>query len=123
MEFDFVEEIVTAHSDSQTLNFDRPDSSFCPASVDDSNINTEYLNKGDISSMSSDSYVQTIEPSYFVNSGTRKNELNHMTRVVMESVPYNDGLQYLAAISSFSDNFKVLIRVINLLIKQALTKL
>jgi len=113
MDTDFVEEIVSFHSDSQTLDFDRTDNILCSDGVGDSNVHNikhEYFNIDDIDdAMSSDScLMQTIESSYFTNSGTRKNELNHVTKAVMESVPYADGLQYLAAISSFSDNFKVI---------------
>lgn len=111
MDVDLVEEIVSIHSDSQTLDFDRTDSVLCPDGVGNSNVHvkTELFNIDDIDdAMSSDNcLMQTIESSYFTNSGARKNDLNHMTRAVMESVPYADGLQYLAAISSFSDNFKV----------------
>jgi hypothetical protein len=123
MDTDFVEEIVSINSGSQTLDFDRKDSILCPDSVNsivkteffspdnvnNSIVKTEFFSPDDIDdAMSSDNcLIQTIEPSYFTNSGTRENELNNMTRAVMESVPYADGLQYLAAISSFSDNFKV----------------
>lgn len=105
MDVDLVEEIVSIHSDSQTLDFDRTDSVLCPDGVGNSNVHvkTELFNIDDIDdAMSSDNcLMQTIESSYFTNSGVRKNDLNHMTRAVMESVPYADGLQYLAAISSF----------------------
>lgn len=109
MDSDFVEDIRSIHSDSQMLDFDRTDNILCPDGVGNSNVKTEYFNTVDIDdALSSDNcIVQTIESSYFTHSGTRKNELNNMTRAVMESVPYADGLQYLAAISSFSDNFKV----------------
>lgn len=108
MDTDFVEEIVSIHSGSQTLDFDRTDNILCPDGID-SLVKTEFFSPDDIDgAMSSDNcIVQTIDPSYFTNNGTRQNELNNMTRAVMESVPYADGLQYLAAISSFSDNFKV----------------
>ncbi|XP_025417883.1 zinc finger protein 569 isoform X2 [Sipha flava] len=90
------------------LDFDRTDNILCPDGVGNSNVKTEYFDTVDIDdALSSDNcIVQTIESSYFTRSGTRKNEFNNMTRAVMESVPYADGLQYLAAISSFSDNFK-----------------
>lgn len=108
MDTNFVEEIVSIHSDSQTLEFDRTDNILCPDRVN-SNVKTEFFNTDDIDDVMSshNSLVHTIEPSYFTHNGTRKNEFNNMTRAVMESVPYADGLQYLAAISSFSDNFKV----------------
>lgn len=109
MDTDFVEEIVSIHSDNQTLDFDRTDSILCSDDVGVSNVKTEYFSADDIDdAISSDNcFVQPIESSYFTHSGTPKNELKNMTRAVMESVPYADGLQYLAAISSFSDNFKV----------------
>lgn len=108
MDTDFVEDIVSINSGSQTLDFDRKDSILCPDGVVNSIVKTEFFSQDDIDdAMSSDNcLIQTIESSYFTNSGTRENELNNMTRAVMESVPYADGLQYLAAISSFSDNFK-----------------
>lgn len=106
-----MEEIVSIHSDSQTLDFNRTDTVLCPDGVDNSNVHvkTELFNIDDIDdAMSSDNcLMQTIESSYFTNSGVRKNDVNHVTRAVMESVPYADGLQYLAAISSFKDNYKV----------------
>lgn len=100
MDIDFVEEII----DDQSLDYDRTDV-LCP-NVD---VKTEYFDTDEINdAMSSDNcLVQTIESSYFTHSGIRKNDFNTMTKAVMESVPYADGLQYLAAISSFSDNFKV----------------
>lgn len=109
MDIDFVEEIVSIHPDSQSLDFDSSDNILCTDVVDNVRVKSEYFNSDDIDGMSSDNcIVQTIESSYFTHSeGTHKNELNNMTRAVMESVPYADGLQYLAAISSFSDNFKV----------------
>lgn len=107
MDIDFVEEIVPVHPDDETLNYNRTDV-LCP------NVKTEYFNTVDINDvMSSDSCLaHSIESSYFTHNGIRKNDLNTMTKAVMESVPYADGLQYLAAISSFSDNFKVYSRVI-----------
>lgn len=105
MDTDFVEEIVSMHSDGQTLDFDRTDNILCSDGVP--NLKTEYFNADDIDISPDNCLVQTIDSSYFTNSDTRKNDLNNMTRAVMESVPYADGLQYLAAISSFSDNFKV----------------
>lgn len=109
MDTNFAEEIVSIHSDSQTLDFGRTDNMLCPDGVGNANVKTEFFNTDDIDDvMSSDnSLVHTVESSYFTHSDTRKNEFNNMTRAVMESVPYADGLQYLAAISSFSDNFKV----------------
>lgn len=108
MDTDFVEEIVSVHSGNQTLDFDRKDNILCPGTVVDSIVKTEFFSPDDIDGLSSDDcLIQTIGSSYFTNSGTRTNEFNNMTRAVMESVPYADGLQYLAAISSFSDNFKV----------------
>lgn len=108
MDTDFVEDIGSIHSDSQMLDFNRTDNILCSDGVN-SNVKTEYFNSDDIdNALSSDNcIVQTIESSYFTHSDTCKNELNNVTRAVMESVPYADGLQYLAAISSFSDNFKV----------------
>lgn len=108
MDTNFAEDIVSIHSDSQTLDFGRTDNMLCPDGVVNT-IKTEFFNTDDIDDvMSSDnSLVQNIESSYFTHSDSRKNEFNNMTRAVMESVPYADGLQYLAAISSFSDNFKV----------------
>lgn len=108
MDIDFVEEIVPIDTDDQSLDYNRPDV-LCSNVVDVSAIKTEYFDADDMNDdMSPDNcLVQTIDSSYFTHSGTRKNELNNMTRAVMESVPYADGLQYLAAISSFSDNFKV----------------
>lgn len=113
MDTDFVEEIVSFNSDGQTLDFDRTNNILCVDDVGDPNVHNikpEFFSIEDIDNdMSTDNcLMQTIESSYFANSGTRKNELNHMTKAVMESVPYGDGLQYLAAISSFSDNFKVI---------------
>lgn len=108
METDFVEDIGSIRSDSQPLEFDRTDNNLCPDGVDRSIVKPDYFNMDDIDAMSSNNcIVQTIESSYFTHSDTRKHELNNMTRAVLESVPYADGLQYLAAISSFSDNFKV----------------
>lgn len=109
MDTDFVEEIVSIHSDNQTINFNKTDNILCSDGVGVSNIKTEFYSTDDIddSMPSENCLVQPIESSYFTNSVTPKNELNHVTRAVMESVPYADGLQYLAAISSFSDNFKV----------------
>lgn len=106
MDTDFEEEIVSVHSGNQTLDFDSKDNILCPGTVVDSK--PEFFNPDIIDGLSSENcLIQTIGSSYFTNSGTRTNELNNMTRAVMESVPYADGLQYLAAISSFSDNFKV----------------
>lgn len=100
MDTDYVEEIVSISNDSQSL-----DNILCQGGVGDVDVKPEYY---DIEDMSSNNcIVQTIESSYFTHSNTRKDDFNNMTRAVMESVPYNDGLQYLAAISSFSDNFKV----------------
>lgn len=108
MDTEFVEEIVSIHSDSQTLDFGRENTVLYSNNIGDPKMKTEYFDEDDIDSMSSNNcLVQTIESSYLTNSDERKNELNNMTRAVMESVPYADGLQYLAAISSFSDNFKV----------------
>jgi len=104
MDNDFVEEIVSVHSDSETLDFGSKDNMLCPGNV----VKTEFFNEDDISGLSSDNcLIQTIGSSFFTNNGAHANELNNRTRAVMESVPYADGLQYLAAISSFSDNFKV----------------
>lgn len=103
MDTDFVEEI----------DFDRKDNILCPDN--DDSVKTEFFSPDDIDVLSSDDgLIQTIGSSYFTNNGTRANELNNMTRAVMESVPYADGLQYLAAISSFSDNFKVVRSVLTI---------
>lgn len=108
MDTDFVEEIVSVHPGSQTLDFDCKDGILCPGTVVDSIVKSEFFNPDDIDGLSSDNcLIQTIGSSYFTNTGANANELNNRTRAVMESVPYADGLQYLAAISSFSDNFKV----------------
>lgn len=108
MDTGFVEEIVSINPDSQSLDFGRADNILCQDGAGNVTIKSEYYDIDD--PMSSDNcIVQTIESSYFTHSGTRKDDFNNMTRAVMESVPYADGLQYLAAISSFSDNFKVVI--------------
>jgi len=104
MDSELVEEIVSIHVD-----FDRSDNILCPDSV----IKTEYFNADDIDdAMSNDNcIVQSIESSYFTHNDEHTNELNNINRGVMESVPYADGLQYLAAVSSdishISDNVKV----------------
>lgn len=109
MDTDFVEEIVSIHPDNQTLNFDQTDHILCSNDIDVSNVKAEFYSTVDIDDAISSEHclVQPIESSYFIDGGTSNHDLNHMTRAVMESVPYADGLQYLAAISSFSDNFKV----------------
>jgi len=104
MDTEFVEEIVSINVD-----FDREDNILCPNDV----VKAEYFNTDDIdNAMSPDNcMVQSIDSSYFTNSDDHKNVLNNITRTVMESVPYADGLQYLAEVSSdirhITDNINV----------------
>lgn len=108
MDTDFVEEIVSINPDTQTLDFGRADNILCQDGIGNVAVKSEYYDIDDAMS-SNNCIVQTIESSFFTHNGTRKDDFNNMTRAVMESVPYADGLQYLAAISSFSDNYKVVI--------------
>jgi len=57
---------------------------------------------------------QTIESTQFTDNDTPKNEFNNMTKLVMESVPYDDVLPCSADILSlppFNSNYKVPINV------------
>lgn len=103
MDTRFTEEIVSIHVD-----FDNADNMLCPDDV----VKTEYFNTDDIDTISSDGcIVQSIDSSYFTHCDEHNNELNNVNRAVMESVPYVDGLQYLAAVSSdirhITDNVEV----------------